>query len=84
MVEWTLVENDRLNPGIIHHTYIKFVGQDSFTYHVISFVKYLTLLRFNLFKISINKLLNSVSLNRLKKNSYFNEQKHRKTNIKSD
>lgn len=62
MIEWTIVQNDQLNPGTTDFSYVKFVGQDSFKYHVISFVKYLTLLRFNLFKISINKLLNSVSL----------------------
>lgn len=75
MIEWPLVQNDRLIPGTIDYTYVKFVGHDLFTYHVISFDKNLTLLRFNLFTTSINKLLNSVSLNRLKKNSYFNKQK---------
>lgn len=41
MIEWTFVQNDRLNPGTTGYTYIKFVGQNSFTYHVMSFVKYL-------------------------------------------
>lgn len=62
MIEWTIVQNDQLNPGTTDFSYMKFVGQDLFKYHVISFVKYLTFLRFNLFKITINKLLNSVSL----------------------
>lgn len=72
MIEWTIIQNDQLNPGTTDFSYVKFLGQDSFKYHVISFVKYLTLLRFNLFKIYINKLINSVSL---KKKKFFKQTK---------
>lgn len=43
MIEWALVQNDRLIPGTIDYTHVKFVGQDLLTYHVISIDKNLTL-----------------------------------------
>lgn len=85
MIEWTIiVQNDQLNPSSTDFSYVRFVGQDSiwFKYHVISFVKYLTLLRFNLFKIYINKLINSVSLK--KKIVFLTNKSQTKTNSKSE